>query len=526
MFCPGRGILLTRLIQVCLLGIWAAVLALPASAQLQKDSVLLEKAASHQSSIIGAAPSPTNPPGSLPTGSQSVGPKPKSGAKNVGGFLGSFAPTIDGFPTALASATGTPDSNLAMASFDPNALHLITPGVSGPTLFTRVISSTTTNAASGIAIDFDSGGAGQPTVFISDAANAEIDVYDGSGNYLYSFPIAGGFFVEGCTFNPNTRHVYVVDIGTPDVIREYTPAGALVQTYPLFGAPAHSTDGLAYDNERNAFWVYDRVADTVYCYDTSFNLQLSFSPNVIGITGSQGEGIGVIGDVLYIASWTTGSVLSFDIAMVNKPPTCSSFRALVQTEWPLIQADLNLPGIHVPATPGRRIPERYALGMIESVICLETHPEFDRIIQAYQINLASLEAENEPQLSRVAPYKHVLAALLLISQQRQDFFINELGLNNVYVTVRHPGGKTPDEPLSDEGDLDLDGVSNGDEYDNVIASGGAIIEFLIAVLNPNLMGAALPALDRTFLWLLVFLFVALGTVSHGYGRRSKSPRTR
>lgn len=510
-FALGRNVLLTRAIRICLLTAITTALAVPASAQ------------SPQSSSNEHFPSPTNPPGFPLAGSLTLDPEPKSGSKAIGAFLGAFKPTIDGFPTALASATGSPTSDLGMTSFDPNALHLVTPGVSGPTLFTRQIASTTTNAASGIAIDFNTGGAGQPTVFISDAANAEIDVYDGSGTYLYSFPLAGGFFAEGCTFNPITGHIYVVDIGTPDVIRRYTPSGTLVQTYPLSGAPVHSTDGLAFDNKRNVFWVFNRVADIVQCYDTSFNLETSFSPNVVGLTGARGEGIGAIGDVLYIASWTTGNILSFDISTATQP-TCSSFRAFVQAEWPLLQADLDLPGIHTPATPGRRIPERYALGMIEAIFCLDGHQDFDRAVQAYEINLAALRLEDEPQLSRVAPYKHVLAAILMISQERQDYFAMELGLENAYVTALRSGAKTADEPFSDEGDLDSDGVTNGDEYDNVIASGGAMNAFLVAVLNPSLMGAPLSALDTTFLALLVFLFVALGTLLHRHRTHAKSPQ--
>jgi len=503
----GRGALIPNVIQSCAFVVLAVVLGLPTAAQSTDQSRPLE---SDSNKSASTSPSPTNPPESPRVDRQSSSLAANDGAKVIGSFLGSFAPTIDGFPTALASATGTPDSDLGMVSFNPNELHLITPGLSGSTLFTRNVSSTTTNAASGIAIDFDSGGAGLPTVFISDAANAEIDVYDGSGSFLYDFPTVGGFFVEGCTFNPITGHIYVVDLGTPDVIRQYTPAGSLVQTYPLAGAPMHSTDGLAYDNERNVYWVYDRVADVVSCYDTNFNLDMSFSPDVIGITGSQGEGIGVVGDVLYIASWVTGTVLSFDILMAGKAPNCSSFSTFLQAEWPLLEADLGLPGIHIPATPGRRIPERYALGMVQAIICIGDHPDLDRLLQAYQINLASLESESEPQLSRVAPYKHALAALLLVSQIRQDYFVNELGLVNVYTTVRSLGGKALDEPFSDEGDLDADGLSNGDEYDNVIASGGLMPEFLVAVLNPNLMGAALPAMDRYFAGLLVFLLLALG----------------
>ena len=495
----GRGTLLTNVTRIGLLAAFAIAFALPASAQ----------------SPHPATPSPTNPTdGALPAIPMGAA-QAKSGGKAIGTYLGSFVPSISGYPTALASSTGTPTSDLAMTSFDPNELHLITPDVSGPTLFTTPISSTTTNAASGVAINFESGGSGLPTVFISDAANAEIDVYDGAGVFLYSFPIAGGFFAEGCTFNPNTGHIYVVDIGSPDVIRQYTPSGTLVQTYALSGTPSLAMDGLAYDNKRNMFWAYNRVADIVQYYDPSFNLTHSFSPNVIGITGSRGEGIGVVGNVLYIASWTTGSVLRFDISTIDQP-TCSSFKTFVLSEWPLLQADLDLPGIHTPATPGRRIPERYALGMVEAIFCLESHPEYDGAVQAYETNLALLDAENEPELSRVAPYKHALAALLMVGQPRRDYFVAELGLNNLFVTAMSTGGKTTTEPFSDEGDLDSDTVSNGDEYDNTISDGGTMSEFLVAVLNPALMGGALPALDIPFIALLVILVVAVSVSRFGY----------
>ncbi len=162
------------------------------------------------------------------------------------------------------------------------------------------------------------------------------------------------------------------------------------------------------------------------------------------------------------------------------------YQTLFEYEWPLLAVDWNLDDDGVNAA-GHTIPERWGLSMVHTVLCNTRHPHHDGTLAAYETNLAALEStipggcEEDPLvLARIEPYRHAVAGLLLINQSRQDYFKDLFGLECDYAVYRR-GGKTPDEPFSDDGDLDGDGVANADEYDNVVSWGGSLDHFVEAV---------------------------------------------
>ena len=117
------------------------------------------------------------------------------------------------------------------------------------------------------------------------------------------------------------------------------------------------------------------------------------------------------------------------------------------------------------------LPELWALRLTALLLCTE-NPWNATAYAVYAPNLAELEAE----APGVQGYREVLAALLGMSQDLQDYFVSRLGLTGDYVVFQDPG-KTPNEPLSGQGDLDRDGLSNAQEYAAVVASGGSIEDF-------------------------------------------------
>lgn len=157
-----------------------------------------------------------------------------------------------------------------------------------------------------------------------------------------------------------------------------------------------------------------------------------------------------------------------------------TYKELFRTEWPLLAADLGL-GQNTAQESERegRIRERWAIAMVRWVLCSPyQHPLLDQVMNAYQANLAALESEPAAVAERVAPYRHVLAALLLVSQNRQDRLKDLLGLQNDYVVVHKPDkAAISNEPFSDLGDLDNDSITNVEEYQRALLAGSSISAF-------------------------------------------------
>ncbi|MFC1736703.1 pre-peptidase C-terminal domain-containing protein, partial [Candidatus Hydrogenedentota bacterium] len=195
-----------------------------------------------------------------------------------------------------------------------------------------------------------------------------------------------------------------------------------------------------------------------------------------------------------------------------------SYKTLFINEWPLAAADFDLPDNDV-FVPGHRIPERWGLAMVRNVLCDPQHPHHDRTLSAYETNLLLLETEETSIYERVEPYKHVLAALLLVSDGRQAHFIDLLGLQNEYVVVRSSDGggasygssssapaAISEEIFSDDGDLNGDGETNADTYDRIVLGGGSIEGFAEEASGPPLvLVSATNSVGRGLLVLAILL---------------------
>lgn len=180
------------------------------------------------------------------------------------------------------------------------------------------------------------------------------------------------------------------------------------------------------------------------------------------------------------------------VAVDNEDP-CSALREAIETEWALLAADLGL-NPNIVEAPGNRIPERWALAMVRQIICRTSHPHHLATVEAYLHNLMMLETEPPLVANQVAPYRHVLAALLLVNQSRQDHFKSLLGLTNMYDVVRGPGRGVGQEIFGDDGDLDGDGITNADEYDSVVVVSGDIEDFAEIVIKAALAMSLISAL--------------------------------
>jgi hypothetical protein len=151
-------------------------------------------------------------------------------------------------------------------------------------------------------------------------------------------------------------------------------------------------------------------------------------------------------------------------------------------------------------------PEFYALALIKATCSLDAFFELgSATANAFEIN--SMALENEAQTAELVEYRHALAALMLVSQDtqaavRSTLSTNGIELSGTYEVVTGIDGafmpsavpgksleegylifdsitKGANEPYSATGDFDGDGVSNLDEYTNIVVNGGGSIEDFI-----------------------------------------------
>ncbi len=97
---------------------------------------------------------------------------------------------------------------------------------------------------------------------------------------------------------------------------------------------------------------------------------------------------------------------------------------------------------------------------------------------------------------------------MICSQDMADYWTNHFSLGGTYISFVIT--KTASEPFSAQGDLDQDGVTNGEEYQNNEAAGGDIDSFMAAANNPNSNGKTLPAMGMWGALLCVALLLAFG----------------
>lgn len=231
---------------------------------------------------------------------------------SVGAVIGSFPvdPAFSNLPVGLEN-DGSGNLDLTeIGGMIPNAGVIDTTGaaVTGPTGL-----SDTGNAIGITRI----GG----NLAITDTTTAEVDYYDPSYTFVSSFSVAGETtFPEGITTAPFSGNLYVVDGAGGNVVIEYDPSGTLVTTFPINGS---SPDGIAFDPIRCTFWIYDSGTDTVRSYDSTFT-EIETFPGTAAAGGGGGEGLGVIGNRLYVMDPGNSQVFEFDISAATPAPNAGS----------------------------------------------------------------------------------------------------------------------------------------------------------------------------------------------------------
>jgi hypothetical protein len=146
---------------------------------------------------------------------------------------------------------------------------------------------------------------------VTDTGDIDVDIYDSGYNYISSFDVtAETTFPEGITTAPFSGNFYVVNGSGENIVAEYDAAGTLVTTYPVNGS---SQDGIAFDNVRCVFWIYDSGTDLVRSYDSGFN-EIENFPGTAAAGSSGGEGVAVIGNSLFVVATGAGELVEFDIS--------------------------------------------------------------------------------------------------------------------------------------------------------------------------------------------------------------------
>ncbi|MEX1311736.1 MAG: hypothetical protein AB1Z65_15025 [Candidatus Sulfomarinibacteraceae bacterium] len=152
------------------------------------------------------------------------------------------------------------------------------------------------------------------TVYITDTSGGDVDLYDGLGVYISSFPVdAYTTFPEGIAFNPLSGTLFVVNGSGGNQVHEFSTGGTWIANYPL---PGTSQDGIAWDYVRNCFWVYDSGTDTVRQFNPVFQPMATFPGTAAAGFGS-GEGLAVIGDSLYVMATGSDLIVEFDISSAS-----------------------------------------------------------------------------------------------------------------------------------------------------------------------------------------------------------------
>lgn len=148
-------------------------------------------------------------------------------------------------------------------------------------------------------------------MYVTDTNNDDVDTYMMDGTYVSSFPTSLTWFPEGITYRPDTDTLFVVDGSGGNAVYEYSLNGTLLATFPL-ATYSFSPDGIAWDALRQCFWVYDSGSDSITQYDASFTWLDAF-PGSRNNGYSNGEGLAVRGNRLYLVATQSGLILEFDI---------------------------------------------------------------------------------------------------------------------------------------------------------------------------------------------------------------------
>lgn len=161
------------------------------------------------------------------------------------------------------------------------------------------------------------------------------------------------------------------------------------------------------------------------------------------------------------------------------------------------------------------MPDRFQVGLVAYVLSVQTHPYSNLVHDLYESTITSLQAEPN-YATQLQQYHHALAALMICSQAMADYWSAYFSLGGTYTSFVI--AKTASEPFSAQGDLDGDGYTNGEEYQNNLDAGGDIDSFLIAANDPNSNGKTLPAMGAWGTAVCAALLLVLGRRRFGLRR--------
>jgi len=152
------------------------------------------------------------------------------------------------------------------------------------------------------------------------------------------------------------------------------------------------------------------------------------------------------------------------------------------------------------------VPDRWQLAVLAHIVCAQDEAYRDQASIAYNTNNALFAADNPEQ---AADFPHVIGGLLSIgSGMVQPLVDGGLVSDSQPYQAYVAPDDTTHEPLSGEGDMDVDGLTGSDEYLRVVLAGGGIDDYVFAVMTPFADGSPLPTADPIALAALIALIAA------------------
>jgi len=230
--------------------------------------------------------------------------------------------------------------------------------------------------------------------------------------------------------------------------------------------------------------------------------------------------IGALRDIGYSNASDPDAVQDCTLENDECPPFVAMGTALVAqlVGLTLLPNGTTYANINIDLPVGGPILDRYEVALAQAILC--GSGDLNEAARcAFAANLELLTTETGYPL--IAAADDFVAVLLTISSELQ-LALGGIALTNSY-TVLGAGAKDLSEPLSPGGDPDGDGLTNAEEYANVIADGGDEADYVAAALNPLLDGSAASAsaLPVGGIAAAGALMLALGAASAALLRRRK-----
>ena len=157
------------------------------------------------------------------------------------------------------------------------------------------------------------------------------------------------------------------------------------------------------------------------------------------------------------------------------------------------------------------LPDHFQAGLVAWVLSVGSHPYWLLVDDLYRQAIATLRTEPN-YATELQPYEHILGALLTTSVDMVAELRTRLSLTGSYSVFTIT--KLIGEPFSAQGDIDGDGTTNVDEYQNILDQGYSPEEtfdnFLEAANDPARNGKPVPAVFPRGLLVLAGAIVLFG----------------